>query len=219
MTTDVGGVWEKSWTPPTSRTDYSFYLKESVLYSYTKDSPEEWHRIWEFPMYAVSSWGRIINAERSYILKPKAFSDWYPLKVSLSDKQKGTGTRMVHRLVAEAFMSNFKPNTKIVFIDDDKHNCHILNLRPMVGSPGRYIPGTQNVVMRRLMSSDGDEYLSVLEAASARKVDPAEIYDVIEGRRSYIRGVTFEWVWVERMPDDFDPLFRADRSLAKPFLW
>lgn len=69
------------------------------------DSMEKWKPIKDFPAYFVSSLGRIYSEkQRSLILK--TFPDkygYYHVKLRKDGKQK---SKLVHRIVAEAFVEN-----------------------------------------------------------------------------------------------------------------
>lgn len=70
------------------------------------DTHEVWKEIAESKgLYSVSNKGRVRNNETGYILKPVDFSRGY-LKVSIKNGDRVEVNRMVHRLVAMAFIPN-----------------------------------------------------------------------------------------------------------------
>ena len=70
------------------------------------DTHEVWKEIAESKgLYSVSNKGRVRNNETGYILKPVDFSRGY-LKVSIRNGDGAEVNRMVHRLVAMAFIPN-----------------------------------------------------------------------------------------------------------------
>ena len=64
---------------------------------------EDWRVIKDFPDYAVSNLGRVCNLKTGVVLSPTENTQGY-LKVSLYRDRK-LKTHVVHRLVAEAFIS------------------------------------------------------------------------------------------------------------------
>ena len=87
---------------------------------------EEWKDINE--NYKVSSKGRIYSEKTKKILKPNKVGKGY-LKVDLYYGGKRI-VKLIHRLVAEAFIKNNNPsiNTEINHKDNDKTNNNIENL-------------------------------------------------------------------------------------------
>jgi hypothetical protein len=64
---------------------------------------EEWKEIINFPNYQISSYGNIINKNSNKYLKPSSNGGY--LCVSICNENGVRSTKM-HRLVAEAFISN-----------------------------------------------------------------------------------------------------------------
>lgn len=91
---------------------------------------EEWRIINEYNNYEVSSFGRVRNIKRNFILKPslQVMPDGYKrLRVNLYFKG-GHKQFKVHRLVAKVFIPN--PNNKPIInhIDNNSLNNNIENL-------------------------------------------------------------------------------------------
>jgi hypothetical protein len=82
----------------------------------------------DFPGYAVSSHGNVINIKTQRILKPGKQKDGY-LIVCLSKKIKKRKTYLIHRLVALAFIENPDNKPETDHIDRNPSNNNILNLR------------------------------------------------------------------------------------------
>jgi hypothetical protein len=87
---------------------------------------EEWKLIEGYENYEVSSHGRVRNNKTGLILKP-AYNNCGYIHVSIINTNKTT--RMVHRLVALAFIPNPENKIQIDHIDNDKTNNNISNLR------------------------------------------------------------------------------------------
>jgi len=92
---------------------------------------ENWETIEEFPSYSVNELGEIYSHYKDKILKPNKNKYGY-LKVSLYKDEK-TYTRLVHRLVALAFLLNSENKPTIDHIDRDKTNNNVENLRWATG--------------------------------------------------------------------------------------
>ena len=95
-----------------------------VLVDYDK---EIWKTIEGYPLYEVSTFGRVRNRNSKKILSPAICKNTGYKKVNLWNKGYDK-THSIHRLVAEAFIPN--PNNKrlVNHIDCDKTNNHISNL-------------------------------------------------------------------------------------------
>lgn len=163
--------------------------------TYTWDDPELWSELPQYPNYRISTWGRICNVKSGFLLRTHAYSEDYPLKVCLSSHGERKD-RLVHRLVAETFLSNFLPHHHVKFIDGNLHNPHVLNLKVAYTGLGQFLGGEESVLVRRIVSSEDKMYETVKQAARDLDCHVAEVYDVIDGRRRYIRGVELDRVWV-----------------------
>lgn len=101
---------------------------------------EVWKEIKDFENYAVSNYGRVFNLSKKDFKKfsvnsffnygKRAVKSRKYLTVNLYHKGK-TCHRVVHKLVAEAFISNDDPEHKIYVdhIDNDPKNNMAINLR------------------------------------------------------------------------------------------
>ena len=106
---------------------------------------EVWKEIKEFENYAISNYGRVFNLKRNNFKKfsvnsffnysKRAVKSRKYLSVQLYRKDKSCH-RVVHKLVAEAFVQNDDPEHKIYVdhIDNDPKNNMAVNLRWV--SPG-----------------------------------------------------------------------------------
>lgn len=84
---------------------------------------EEWRPIKDFEDYEVSNYGRVRHGE--YLKKPTPSNDYLHLGLTKDGK---TYTKLVHRLVAEAFIPNPDDKPQVNHIDEDKSNNHVSNL-------------------------------------------------------------------------------------------
>lgn len=87
---------------------------------------EQWKVIGEVPNYAVSNFGRIKNIKTGRIRKASPTNLGY-LQVGLSQNGK-TIFRLVHRLVAQAFIPNPEELPEVNHKDFNKNNNSVDNL-------------------------------------------------------------------------------------------
>lgn len=87
---------------------------------------ERWEQVKEFPMYEVSTKGRIRNIKTGRILHTYLNPNGYKV-VTLTRKGKQK-TVKVHRLVAEVFCEKYYDDTEVTYIDGDKTNLDVKNL-------------------------------------------------------------------------------------------
>ena len=103
-------------------------LKPS-LYSFPLDIMEEWKLIKGFPEYEVSNLGRVKSYKRgSERLLIHSLNSAGYCSVSLCKYGKQS-TKMVHRLVLEAFVENTENKKTIDHINRDKTDNRLENLR------------------------------------------------------------------------------------------
>lgn len=89
---------------------------------------EEWRTVAEAPDYDVSNLGRVRSRRRGNprILKPGTLRLGYQLVVLCNDE--GQRSRMVHRLVGEAFIGPLPEGMHTRHLDGDASNNHVENL-------------------------------------------------------------------------------------------
>lgn len=89
---------------------------------------ERWKPVAEAPGYLVSDMGRVWSTQRSQLVAPNVERGGYP-KVGLSTPS-GRVTRVVHRLVAEAFVPNDDPanKTQVDHLNMDHSDARAANL-------------------------------------------------------------------------------------------
>jgi DNA modification methylase len=79
-----------------------------------------------FEHYLISNTGIVYNTRTKSIKKSFPDKKGY-LRIRLIDGQRGA-TKKIHRLVAEAFLPNFKEKPQVNHIDCNKKNNHVSNL-------------------------------------------------------------------------------------------
>lgn len=129
-------------------------------------TPEQWKALGDG--YFVSSYGRVRGPRK--ILKPMMTTQGYPA-VNIKGKRK-----LIHRLVAEAFISN-PDNLPIVnHIDGNRHNAVATNLEWVTQREnvlhGIYVSPVGNRPRCKVKCTEtGEEYSSISEAARQNGFD------------------------------------------------
>lgn len=89
--------------------------------------PEEvWEAIEDFPMYAVSSYGRIMNVHTERLLRTRYHRNGHVM-VNLS-RNAVKHTFYVSRLVARAFFLNYQPGIMVLHKNGNLDDISVLNL-------------------------------------------------------------------------------------------
>lgn len=89
---------------------------------------EIWKPVKDFEeLYEVSNLGRVRSLRRNIIMKTRIRDDGY-VACTLSNERKVQG-KLVHRLVAEAFIPNHKNKPEVNHIDGNKENNNVKNLQ------------------------------------------------------------------------------------------
>ncbi len=90
---------------------------------------EEWRVSMEFPSYEVSNYGTIRRISDGLIMSQSKLTNG-ELKITLSTPFGGRRTRLVKRIVADAFVKyeNRAVDTTVIQLDNNKDNCCAWNL-------------------------------------------------------------------------------------------
>lgn len=157
---------------------------------------EIWAEVKDFPLYAISNFGRVMNLESHRILSPRENSYGYG-RVALR-KDGRTYERYVHRLVAEAFVTGYRRYVKVTRALPERGN-HIDNLRFKKGvRMGRAITNPRAPRMRKVLIVEmGKVFTSVERAAEYIDGDPSMVYSVLRGDRPRHKGYTFKYHYEE----------------------
>lgn len=157
---------------------------------------EIWKLIEEAPSYSVSSLGRVKRVKTGRILKSSLNSDGYPqviLCAGLSQKL----TRRIHRLVAETFIPNPLGKPDVNHLNEDKQDARVVNLEWCTKSENmRYNNLNRKIAKLRekpaiaIKISDGEVmgFSSVAALCEALVLDKRNVYKVISGERSCVKG-------------------------------
>lgn len=161
-----------------------------------QDSEEVWAAVEEFPDYAVSTHGRVMNVHTHLLLRPRNNSYGYT-RVAL---RKGgiTYDIYVHHLVAKAFITGYRNGVQIRHVEDNGNN-HVANLRFRRGVRlGTLARNPTRAKSRRIrIVETGAVFLSVESCANYIEGDTSSIYRVLRGERISHKGYTFEYHYEE----------------------
>ena len=90
---------------------------------------EEWRKVEEFPNYSVSNLGRVRNDNTNTILNP-----WKLVSGYRSVTFPGKNSRLVHRIVADAFIPNLLKKPQVNHINGIKDDNRVENLEWVTAS-------------------------------------------------------------------------------------
>lgn len=156
-----------------------------------ESTDEVWVPVRDFENYEVSNYGSVYNSRMKRDLLPRLTNLGY-LIVRLYNK-RGHKDAFVHRLVAEGFMGDFRPELQIGHYDEDNTNNHIDNLRIRGGnrfSVNRYEAKNRGGG-KVLILETGDVFLNAYSAARHLGTDANSIYRCLRKERKRHLGLTF----------------------------
>ena len=86
-----------------------------------------WKHIEDFPNYKINNYGNVLNIKRNKTIKEDLSNGRGYINVTLYKNGKSY-RKVVHRLVAEAFIPNIENKPQVNHIDGNKHNNFVGNL-------------------------------------------------------------------------------------------
>lgn len=167
---------------------------------------EIWKQIDEFPNYMVSNKGRVKSLKygKERILRPAACSKYKHKFVALFKNNIRT-YKLVHRLVAEAFLTNPENLPCIDHIDTNASNNSVENLRwcsqqdncnnPLTKLHIRDAQGGQPIYCFETKTT----YVSANEAARQLNVHSGNISSCCKGKVNHTGG--YHFCYSDNMPD------------------
>ena len=154
------------------------------------DDLEEWMPIPGFPNYEVSTYGQVFNIELNRLMR--FHLDRGYLRVGLSH-QGVIKKVMIHHLVAEAFLGNYRDGVQLNFVDRNPLNCHVSNIYIVGGTTVRsYVPVVTRGVAVKVLET-GQVFMNAYSAARHFKTDPSTIYKVLRGERRRHLALRFKY--------------------------
>ena len=156
-----------------------------------------WAPIDGFDDYAISSHGRVKNLKFDRMLTPR--SNGYGYKKVALRRENESHERLVHQLVAQAFVGGYYIGAKVKHHNGDNGDNHVFNLRLMAGAKlGRLVREHDPVSPRRIkIVETGQVFRGAAEAARHLYCDKSSIYAVLRGTRKSHRGYSFEYCYGE----------------------
>lgn len=159
----------------------------------------EWRPVNNFPDYLVSTTGLVksLKSGKEHILQSATNGPGY-LQVNLYLNGKAQ-RKYVHRLVAEAFLSDYTASLQVNHLDEVKTNNNVTNLE-MVTAKENVNYGTRNErVMKKLSKSikcttTGQIFESQQSASRQLGISRQSIYKVLKGLLHHTQGLHFEYV-------------------------
>ena len=151
-------------------------------------------------LYQVSNLGRVKRVKTGRVLKPSKHTEGYSM-ISLY-KNSIKSTKKIHRLVAQAFISNTDSKSQVNHIDEDKTNNRVNNLE-WVTSKENNNHGTRTermaktksipIIATDLTTDESTDFNSGKECARQLGLHKQHITDVLKGRRNHTGGYTFKY--------------------------
>lgn len=159
---------------------------------------EEWKDIKGFPLYKISNLGRVMsckfNKEKiiSYRILPSGYC-----QVPLSHNGK-VSYRYVHRLVAEAFLSNEFNLPEVNHLDENKSNNNLDNLE-WISVKGNRNYGTRVARMSKqvkALNSKGDTIYNFKSIAEAHRegFNQGGVVSCCKGRIPRYKGLIWKYI-------------------------
>lgn len=162
---------------------------------------EEWKDIKGYEeLYQVSNLGSVKRVKTGRILKGSEDTKGY-LRVTLS-KNNTVSHQRVHRLVAQAFISNTDNKPQVNHIDENKTNNMVSNLNWMTakenlnhGTHNERVSKTQSIpiIATNLKTDESTEFYGTCECARQLGLSQGGITSVLKGKRRQTGGYIFEY--------------------------
>lgn len=170
----------------------------------TNNTEEIWKTINDFPNYEVSTYGRVRNKKTGYIIRQLLGSNGYfSVRIRKHSGDCEKPSRLVHRLVAEAFLGGNHPNLQVNHKDGNKQNNNVKNLEwctrkensQHAMSMGLFDPMPPDPPKRKVkIVETGEVFNSIRECANTLNVAEQHIWACLNGKRQTRNGLHFEYV-------------------------
>lgn len=162
---------------------------------------EIWKDIEEYAgLYQVSNLGRVKRIKSDRVLTGCKNTGGY-IQVHLS-KNNVVSNKLIHRLVAEAFIPKSENKPQVNHIDEDKTNNRVDNLEWSTAKDNLN-HGTRNerssktksipIIAISLKSGDVEEFYGTNECARQLRLNHSHITSVLKGRYKQTGGYTFKY--------------------------
>lgn len=157
---------------------------------------EEWKDVKGYEgLYQVSNLGAAYGIKRQRFLNTVYDRNGYS-RVKLT--KNGIGKLLsIHRLVAQAFVSNPENKAEVNHIDEDKTNNIVSNLewctRKENVNHGTRTERMIKTMSKKIVCSNGKEYNSIKEACQELNCHSSGVVNVLKGKQKSTKGHTFKY--------------------------
>ena len=155
-------------------------------------------------LYQVSNLGRVKSSYTNRILKGRKHTHGY-LMVNLY-KNSNVSNKMIHRLVAQAFIPNPENKPQVNHVDEDKTNNVVSNIEWMTATEN-INHGTHNermaktksipIIAINIKTGESQEFYGTNECARQLDLNQGNITRVLKGRYKQTGGYTFKYKGVD----------------------
>ncbi|AMM44439.1 HNH endonuclease [Arthrobacter phage GoCrazy] len=159
---------------------------------------EQWVEVEGYPNYAVSSYGRVMNVNTGEELSLRDNGRGY-MRVALSNEGR-VRDFYVQQLVAQAFFGAFDAGEQIEWVNGDRSNNQLENLRlkkrsrQMLYDEYGYVEDQSKVRGERVrIVETGQVFRTARDCARHINGNFSAIYKCLRGDRNYHRGYSFEY--------------------------
>lgn len=169
----------------------------------TQNRPQ-YRPVAEFPWYLACSDGYVINSDTGHILVGSKKKTGYT-EILMVDENEKPHYRLLHRVIAEAFVENDKGKPEVNHIDGDKANNRADNLEWVTREenlrhafenglmPNNTTP--RKVIVKNLKTGETMTFDSIYQAAHELYISQGNICMCCKGQRPYASG--YLWAYVE----------------------
>lgn len=151
---------------------------------------EVWRYIPDSLDYQVSTWGRVRRVGATDTMKIGRHDRSARVKLMI---QTQPHFFYVHRLVAKVFIPGFREDDGIEFLDGDRFNVRLDNLRISDREKGRINLRTPKDLRVEVVET-GERYSSISAAARGVGGQPSNVNRVLNGTLNHHKGYTFRYV-------------------------
>jgi hypothetical protein len=183
----------------------------------------EWRKIEGFPKYSVSDTGMVRNDSTGKILKEKIVRNGYS-QVGMYAGKKEIKWRLVHRLVALAFIPNLDNKPQVNHIDGDKQNNVVSNLEWVTSHENEvhkcYVLKNTRGVSHKARAvrcvETGEVFPSARLAALSINKSHNQIRDCLSGKNITAGG--YHWVYADATEYEHEVRWKRGSLSTTPIL-
>lgn len=140
--------------------------------------------------YEVSNLGRVRRVNSDVFMKIGKHNKSSRVKLQIRTRPKYI---YVHRMVAAAFLPDFQEDDGLIFIDGDRFNCRVDNLKIKDRASGRINRRLPKDILVEVVET-GEKYPSLSATARAIGGQDTNVNRVLQGTLNHHKGFTFRYV-------------------------